>query len=194
MKLLIAVPCLDMLPIEFVQSLHALTRRLDKDGVDFEVRFEVGSLVYLARDNLALYASKNWFTHVLWLDSDMVFSDDIFYQLKSLNAEIAVGVFRGRHGSHQYCLYENPDMRLSGIKDKPFQVGMCGFACVLTATTVLEHISEKYNGHPFCPTQYFGEDLQFCIRANGMGYRIMCQPEAKVGHVARSVIWPDKEE
>lgn len=194
MKLLIAVPCLDMIPVEFVQSMNALIRRLDRDGIDFEVRYEAGTLVYLARDSLAFYASQNCFTHVLWLDSDMVFPDNIYHELKAVNADIVTGVCRSRHGSHELCLYESFDKRLTEVRDKPFPVKMCGFACVLTATTVLEHIGDKYDKHPFCPTQFFGEDLQFCVRADGMGYRIMCQPSVKVGHIARSVIWPDKEE
>lgn len=194
MKLLIAVPCHDYLDVEFIRSLEALARRLHKDNVDFEIRFEAGTLVYLARDTLSDYASKNCFTHVLWLDSDMVFSDDVLEQLMETRAEIATGVCRSRHGKYNICLYKNQHEMFTEIPDKIFEVFACGFACVLTTTMCLEHVSEKNNGHPFEPTKYFGEDLQFCIRAGGMGYRIMCNPEAKVGHVGRITIWPDSVE
>lgn len=194
MKLLIAVPCLEKLDVEFVRSMNALIRRLDRENVDYEIKYEVGALVYIARDVLAQYAVKNYFTHVLWLDSDMIFADDVFDKLLSTNAEFATGVCRSRHGLYRYCIFETEHKYVEKLPDKPFEVFMCGLACVLMKTSVLQHIAEKNNGHCFVPTQYFGEDLQFCTRAQAMGYRIICHPDVKVGHLAKVEVWPDDVE
>ena len=82
MKLLIAIPAMDFICTEFVKSLLRLTDKLKDDGVDFETRIEAGTLVYFARDKLARYAMNNGFTHVLWLDSDMVFEPEILEDLQ----------------------------------------------------------------------------------------------------------------
>lgn len=72
MKVFIAVPSLEYVPALFTQSL-AMLRRADNT----QVGFEVGSLVYVARNNLAEAAIKCEADYVLWLDSDMVFTPDL---------------------------------------------------------------------------------------------------------------------
>ena len=49
MKTLIAIPCMDMLDVRFVESLS----RLNPVG-DVEIAFQPSSLIYHARNNLAL--------------------------------------------------------------------------------------------------------------------------------------------
>ena len=46
MKLLIAVPTLDTVPVDFLESLSKLIIRLKDDGVDFTLKIEAGTLVY----------------------------------------------------------------------------------------------------------------------------------------------------
>lgn len=46
MKLLIAIPTYDYMHFQFVECLTKLIRRLDEDGIDYEVDFQGGTLVY----------------------------------------------------------------------------------------------------------------------------------------------------
>ena len=64
MKTLIAIPCMDMLPVGFVQSLLYMHK-----GDNPTVYFKPNSLVYDSRNLLSLYAIENKFDNVLWLDS-----------------------------------------------------------------------------------------------------------------------------
>ena len=63
MKIFIAVPSMDTVPALFCQSLALLQR-----AGDTMIGFEVGSLVYNARNNLARQAVKAEADYVLWLD------------------------------------------------------------------------------------------------------------------------------
>ena len=72
MKVFVAIPSLDTVPALFCQSLALLQR-----AGDTIVGFQVGSLVYNARNELARQAIKSEADWVLWLDSDMVFSSDL---------------------------------------------------------------------------------------------------------------------
>lgn len=193
MKLLIAVPCMDYLDVAFVRSLLGLTKRLTQEGVDYEVRLRDGCLVYIARDDLSFEAIEEGFTHVLWLDSDIVFEDDIFDKLLATGKPFVTGACRGRRKSFGWCVYRNlePVERHTELKDHLFMVDGCGFAIVLIETKILKAVKEANNDTCFSPTQDYGEDMQFCLRARKLGWRIWCEPAVKVGHVGRVVVRPD---
>ena len=72
-KIMIAVPCMDQVPAPFAQSL-AMIRKPDDDVA---CSFQMGSLIYTSRNNLALQAMRAEFDYMLWLDSDMVFQQDL---------------------------------------------------------------------------------------------------------------------
>lgn len=81
MKLLIAVPTYDYMHYQFVECFTKLIRRLDEDEIDYEVAFQGGTLVYVGRDKLAKRAIDGGFSHVLWLDSDMIFTEELLDNL-----------------------------------------------------------------------------------------------------------------
>ena len=56
MKLLIAIPTYDYMHFLFVECLTKLIRRLDSEGVDYDVIYQGGTLVYVGRDRLARIA------------------------------------------------------------------------------------------------------------------------------------------
>ena len=76
MKILIAVPCMDQVPSQFAQSIATL----NKVG-DCVIAFQMGSLVYDARNSLALNAIKAEADYVMWFDSDMVFPSNTLEKL-----------------------------------------------------------------------------------------------------------------
>jgi hypothetical protein len=76
MKILIAVPCMDQVPAQFAQSLATLNR-----VGECLVAFQISSLIYTARDELAKKAIELEVDYVLWLDSDMVFGADTLQRL-----------------------------------------------------------------------------------------------------------------
>ena len=76
-KLMIAVPCMDYMHCDFVKSLNALTIHLCREGWNFNVEIHSGTLVYFARNRLASKAINEGYTHILFLDSDMVFDENI---------------------------------------------------------------------------------------------------------------------
>ena len=63
LKTLIAIPCMDMLDVRFVESLS----RLNPVG-EVEIAFQPSSLIYHARNNLALKAIEGKYDYVLWLE------------------------------------------------------------------------------------------------------------------------------
>lgn len=195
MKLLIAIPAFDYIHTEFVKCLTALVQRLDRDGYNVDVKFITGTLVHVARDKLAYHAISNGYTHVLWLDSDMVFDDELLYDLQFSHKDFVSGIARSRRRPYTSCLFS--DLRkVQRIDDYPrdtFRIAGCGFACVLIKTEILQKVRERF-GTCFLPTADYGEDLAFCKRASECGFPIWAEPAVKVGHIGQIVIYPDDVE
>lgn len=192
MKTLIAVPAFDTIPTKFVECLTRLIQRLDADGCKVDVKFLTGTLVYAARDKLALHAIMNDYTHVLWLDSDMVFDDELLYDLQFSHKDFVSGIARSRRPPYCSCLFSDLS-KIERIDEYPrdtFQVAGCGFACVLIKTDILKAVRERYNTC-FFPTPDLGEDLAFCHRASLLGYSIWAEPAVKIGHIGQITIYPD---
>lgn len=196
MRLLIAIPTLDFVHVKFMECLLKLTRQLDEGGIPYEVKIISGTLVYLAREELVSYALGYEFTHVLWLDSDMVFNEDLFDDLHDTGKKFVTGIFHARRPGHQSCIFRSltpPERyRWDEYPSVPFQIKGCGMASTLVATEILKAVRDKL-GTCFTPAYNLGEDLAFCRRADELGYEIWCEPCQRVGHIGHLVIYPEDE-
>lgn len=196
-KLLIAIPSYDTMRAEFVQSLTALMQRLNREGQAYEVKILTGTLVHVARDHLARHAINNGFSHVLWIDSDMVFQDSIVDDLAMSGKDMVCGSFISRHSPFLNVVFSRLEPNAERITDMPddlFRIAGCGFGCVFMKTQVLGDVMNGNGGRCFLPTQKLGEDLAFCQRAVGCGYEIWCEPTARLGHIGAVPIWPEDAE
>lgn len=195
MKVFIAIPSLENVPALFCQSLALLKR-----AGDTVVGFEVGSLVYNARNNLARQAIKSEADFVLWLDSDMVFGPDLLQRMLKVcqdeHIDFLTGLCFRRKPPYTPCLFDRLEKvdkgasytALMSVPDGRFNVGGCGFAGVLMSTDVLLSVAAKFNGRMFDPMDGFGEDVSFCWRARQCGYDIWCDSEIELGHVGNCIV------
>ena len=197
MKLLIGIPTTDFVHVEFLKSLMALVIRLKNEKVDFTVHIESGTLVYCARDTIACKAINENYTHVLWLDSDMVFTDDFFETLSFSGKPYVAGIFHSRRKGYHSALFKNIDLNnLERFEEYPhelFEIAGSGFAGVLTDTQLLTEVQRTY-GTCFLPLKQYGEDLAFCKRVAELGHKMYAEPTAVMGHVGHITIYPEDHE
>ena len=194
-KVFIAVPSMDTLPALFCQSLALLQR-----AGDTKIGFEVGSLVYNARNNLARQAIIEEADWVLWLDSDMVFGPDLLQRMMKVctenDIEFLTALCFRRKPPYTPCLFDRLEKvekgasytALLSVPEGRFKVGGCGFAGVLMSTQVILDVGAKFNGRMFDPLDGFGEDVSFCWRARQCGYEIWCDSSIEMGHVGSCVV------
>ena len=193
-KILIAIPCMDMVSARFAQSLTTL-----KKVGQCIVCFHIGSLIYDSRNRLAAMAVENECDYIMWFDSDMVFTPDTLERMmKVLDEHPEVDVLSGlyfrrghpftpvlfsRLGIDENGLLDFADY--NDIPDELFEIAGCGFGCVLMRTDMLLDIAAKEGGGVwFSPMANAGEDCAFCIRARENGYKICCDPSIDLGHMA----------
>lgn len=198
MKLLIGIPSYDYMHAEFVKCLSALLIKLTQDKIPFDVSINNGTLVYFARDKIACKAINNEYTHVLWLDSDMIFQPTILDDLQDCGKDFVTGIAHSRRPPFLSCVFRRMDdlshlERFEDYPAEPFEVAGCGFACVLISTEILRAVQLRHKTC-FLPEMQWGEDLTFCRRARALGYKIYAEPCVKLGHIGHEVIWPEDHE
>ena len=160
---------------------------------------------------------KLQYDYQLWIDSDIVFNSEKFFQLfldanpeGEKQREIVAGWYcteDGRTTSVAHWLEED-DFRTNGgvmnhetiesmsKRRKPFTVDYTGFGWLLIKKGVFEHKGLPYPW--FAPKmQVFesgevqdmcGEDVSFCLDAKEAGFEIWCDPRIRVGHEKSRVI------
>ena len=196
MKLMIAIPTIDYMHFAFVRCLSALIEHLKDRGTDYELAFRGNTMVYMARDDLARKAIADGFTHVLWLDADMIFPETIVEDLQRSGKPFVSGVYSARRPPHRSCVFTSlfpverpaPD----AYPDDVFEIHGCGFGCVLMETEILKKTG-FYTGLLFLPDGAFGEDLSFCQRARSQGFRLWCDPRVVCGHIGQMAVYPEAQ-
>lgn len=195
MKTIIAVPCMEQVPVAFCHSLASL-----HNVGECRLYMKSGSLIYTARNSLATTAIEEDQDFVFWLDSDMVFKADTLVRmmdtLKKHDLDILTGLYFRRTAPYTPVLFDRLDIKedtscdyseFSQIPDKLFEVGACGFGCVLMKTDVFFDVQSKF-GNMFAPIGNNGEDVAFCWRARQCGFKIWCDPTVVCGHVSTTVV------
>ena len=183
-KVLIAVPALDTMPVQTAYSMLSLKR-------DCPSRFSfiVRASCHDARNLLAREAIESGADRVLWIDSDMVFDEDLMIRLgEDLDQgwDMVCGIYFKRELPVTPVIYSDIDaaegrtrVYMNYPKDAMFAINGCGFGAVMMTTELLKRVGD----YPFTPLPHLSEDLSFCRRATDAGARIACDSRIKVGHV-----------
>lgn len=194
MKIMIAIPCMDQVPVLFMRSLVLLQK---PDNCTLAIK--QGSLVYAARNELAIQALESDSDLVFWVDSDMTFDTDTLLRMIDVlaknNLDILTGLCFRRVKPFTPTLFDKLEItgeaaewtEFKDIPDELFEVGGCGLAGMLMKTDVFFDIQSKF-GNMFAPIGNNGEDVAFCWRARQCGYHIYCDPSIVFGHVGSMVI------
>ena len=200
MKILIAIPCMDMVHTTFLKSVLGM----DRVG---ECRFSItcSSLIYDARNNLAKQAVSEGFDRILWLDSDMDFQPDLMKRLSAdldEGREFVSGLYFKRRAPIQPVVYKEVgyyhSKELDEVtpiaipygdypKDDIFKVAGAGFGGAMMNVDLIKRVGDKF-GLPFSPIMGFGEDLSFCVRCSELGVDLFCDSRVKMGHVGLGTI------
>ena len=188
-KVLIAVPALDVMP-----TLTAYCMLTMKRDCPSRFSFIVRASCHDARNLLAREAVDSGVDRVLWIDSDMVFGDDLMVKLgEDLDKgyDMVGGIYFRREIPTSPLVYRVIDGKTGEAKvwkdyprDSLFECAGYGFGAVMMKTELLK----KLGDYAFTPFNHLSEDLSFCARAQEAGARIACDSRVKVGHVGQIVI------
>ena len=210
----------------FLKSFVQLSFDLVQNGMSIQISQDYSSMVNFARckvlganvlrgPNQKPWDGKLEYDYQLWIDSDIAFSTEKFWQLADVaipaegdEKEIAAGWYMtedGRTTSVAHWLEEDEFRKNGGVmnhetgesiskRKKPFTVDYTGFGWVMIKNGVFERMEYPW----FAPKmQQFesgavqdmcGEDVSFCLDAKELGIETWCDPRIRVGHEKTRVI------
>ena len=205
----------------FLKAFVQLSFDLVQAGASIQISQDYSSMVNFARckclgaNVLKGPDQEPWqgqlpYDYQLWIDSDIVFNSEKFWQIVLMDQDIAGGWYCTEDGKTTSVAHwlEEDDFRTNGgvmnhetlesisKRKKPFTVDYSGFGWLLIKKGVFEHKEMPYPW--FAPKmQVFesgevqdmcGEDVSFCLDAKEAGFEIWCDPRVRVGHEKTRVI------
>lgn len=140
---------------------------------------------------------ENTCTHILFLDADSVFPEDIIQKLVAMDVAIAAGLqFHKKLPYAPIPLIADPGQgerpyiyHAANIQDKisPVECDAVGMGATLIKRELFERIPRpwfEYQMSRVAPRRDVSEDMAFCQKARALGYKIWVDPTAIVGHLA----------
>ena len=210
----------------FLKNFVQLCFDMVQSGMSIQISQDYSSMVNFARCKClganVLRGPKQipWdgklnYDYQLWIDNDIVFTAEKFWQLCDLavpaegdERQIAAGWYSTEDGhttSVAHWLEEDDFRKNGGVmnhetvesmgkRNKPFTVDYTGFGWLLVKKGVFENLEYPW----FAPKmQVFesggvqdmcGEDVSFCLDAKESGIETWCDPRIRVGHEKMRVI------
>jgi len=174
----ICVPCRDTLHSAFAFDLTKLVQHCASQGLAVLPHFSLGTLIANQRDTLAEMALEAGSTHVLWLDSDMMFPADTVQRLLAHEKSIVAGNYVTRQYPHKTVAYRQLNDWTSyvahGQDGDLIAVEAVGMGCMLVTTDLLRSMPLPRFQITWQPQSkdHMGEDFYFCQQARAQGHEI----------------------
>lgn len=153
------------------------------------LKINQGTLIQNQRADLCLEAMREDCTHVLFIDSDMTFPQDMVGRLLAHDKDIvATNCARRRmptgptaRGLDAQLVYSMPES--TGLEE----VESIGMGVMLISRKVFESLSEPWFETPWRTDKrgYIGEDVFFCRKARAAGFKIYIDHDVskEIGHI-----------
>lgn len=179
-KLSVCVPCRDMMHSAFSFDLCKLLEYNALVGLETTIHFHVGTLIVNQREQLVQMAIDAGSTHILWLDSDMMFPADSAHQLLKHKKPVVAANYVTRQYPHRTVAYTDCNDWTSNLINSHNQadlvpVAAVGMGCMLTEVSVFKTLNKPYFKTSWNDQlhDHVGEDFNLCYELSAHGYEIL---------------------
>jgi hypothetical protein len=194
-KIALATPTTTMVNYQFAQSLAANVGNLSSKGYSVDALFNSGSVLHRQRNNLiSMFLTNEKFkdhTHLVWVDSDMIFPSNAVDTLVNHDADIVGVNYCARQGTPRFTASKNGVRFLTTADSTGLEtVDILGFGLMCVKRSTLETM-----GYPWCDfltigDAVMGEDEYFCSKATNLGFKIYCDQDLskQVFHIGQTML------
>ena len=177
-KLAICIPNTGVIKTQTVSSLLRLVKNL---RCKYYTLFQEGSILHAIRENLVKTALELKCTHLLFIDSDMVFTEDAFERLLKRNKDIVGVTYNTRKLPTERILWKD----IKGAKGNFYEVEAVPAGFMLINLKVFKDLQHPWffwgvddKGVPIT-----GEDYWFCTKAREKGFKVWVDKSINIGHL-----------
>lgn len=175
----ICVPCRDTMHSLFAQNLLQLVQYCNTVGINVRVLMQTGSIISGQRQKLARAALEQDSSHVLWLDSDMMFPPSVLETLLSHEKDIVACNYSTRSVPFKGVAYRkmgdwNSWLGYTITGDRLQQVEATGMGCMLVRSSVMKNLELPWFEITYSHEHrdHIGEDFYFCTKAIDAGHEV----------------------
>lgn len=186
----------------FCQSISRLMYQCGKYGTPVGLMHQGGSLITRARNQCLEHVEElerqgTQFTHVFWLDSDMVFPPMTLHWLLAHDKDI-VGCTYVRRSWPFDVHGKTLDAKPRDLKGETLvELAALPTGCLL----VKRHVFKTFRKPIFRMMVNeekgieYGEDYVFCAQARAAGFRIWLDAEVskQIGHIGERTLYPEED-
>jgi hypothetical protein len=189
-KIMVGVPTKDSMYSHFAYCLQAMVQYNTQRGINTEVEFNMGTLIGNQRERIAEKAISIGATHILWLDSDMMFPKSICETLLSHNLDFVACNYSTRVLPFKAVGYTEIYNWNSGIAADAAGLVLVegiGLGCALTRVEIFDDIDKPWFPITYVEetNDYLGEDMNFClkVRETGRYIAVDCDTSKEIYHI-----------
>lgn len=197
-NILIGLPYYGKIDYLFFASLLGMLTNINSAEAKWTISGIEGTRISSNRNTLVKTAIDGGFTHLLFIDTDMVFPTDSLNRLLSHKKDIVCGTTTMRK-EHDSRGHHQPGKYLGTALDKtPISTGLIemlgvGSCFMLIKTDVFRKIGlpSYYEVPNYDIGDTEGEDLTFCKLARSSGYKIWMDVDLskQLGHIGQKVFY-----
>ena len=203
-QIVIATPSVRAeVPMLFYQSVMAmvLKTREKYPNMKFATLTTGNTYVHQARQNMVNSFLEKKADYMLWIDDDNIPPEDGLIKLLEREKDIVSGLYFKRRPPYEPLIMMKrrqgigSERRADIFRDgatELLQIHSTGFGFILIKREVLEKMREARMPH-FSMKVGLGEDIWFCVQAQGAGYDIWLDPTVEVGHLGDKPIITGKD-
>lgn len=204
MNILIAIPSHDYnIDIRSCMSIVSATHLLTANGIDWDIRSVMGSSILPHARNCLTYdfLSNEKFTHILWIDSDIIFKpSDLIGLIECANDKDIVcgGYLQKSDEGMLNVIFKDKSNSLVCQNTGCIEILAAGLGFCIMSRKVLETLQDKvrsYQDHgrklyeffkfDITYNEYTGEDIFIMTLARENGFKIWLYPNLTLGHVGK---------
>jgi hypothetical protein len=179
-KVIIAVPCADASTMK-ARTAHSIgCTIISAPNLVTDFLLRISCDVVSSRTWLVNEAIKRGGTHILFVDSDMVFPDEALTQLLAREKEI-VGV---EYNKREFPIKGVFEPMTERSETELYEAKHLGTGLLLIDLSIFEKLQGPWFnfGRDSQGSLALGEDVWFCNTARDAGYKVWIDPTIKVGH------------
>lgn len=138
-------------------------------------------------------------SHILFLDDDVAFKPDMLMKLLSHDVDIVTGLYLMRNYPHKPIIFSVADADGRCINHYPkdsesglIEVVACGLGACLIKSEIFRKLEEPWIRLGELELDHWCDDIGFFRRVRMAGFKIHCDLDVTVGHMASATIWPER--